>query len=620
MSELAGKRVVVVGLGASGVAAARLCLRARRARRRRPTARPRGALSGEARALEAQGATLVARRARRRRGSARPTSSSSRPGVPPLPELDAARSAGRARVGRGRARRAVDDVPGARSSRSAARTARARRRRSSARCSRPPAGASSSGGNLGEPLADARERAFDVVVLEVSSFQMERVDRFRPRVAVLLNVTDDHLDRYASFDDYADAKGNAFVGQTADDCAVVPAGDATCAREARRGKGRVVTFGPGGDVDVTADAVVDRRSGERYPRARRGAHRRPQRAQRRRGDRVRRAAGRRHRDASARVLRAFRGLPHRMALVAEIGGVRFYDDSKGTNVGAAVTALEGLVEPKRGPHRRRARQGRQLRAARRARSATRAARAVRPRRGGRRHRGARSATRCRCAAQRTMDEAVRIAAVPRRAGRRRAPLAGVLELRHVPRLQAPRRRVRPRGAGAARRARRRPDDRQHCATCAGPSRRSSRPRSTRSRAPRARRGPVDPVLAAIVVALIGFGVVMVYSASAVQATVQYHDPQFFLKRQVGLRRVARSSLHLASRAASTTTASTSSRTRSSCVVGVLLLAVRRRLRSLGRRRGALALARPGAHPARRDGQARRSSSGSPTRSRRRPSA
>src|ERR1019366_2682114 len=46
-------------------------------------------------------------------------------------------------------------------------------------------------------------------------------------------------------------------------------------------------------------------------------------------------------------------------------------------------------------------------------------------------------------------------------------------------------------------------------------------------------GPIDPVLAAVVVALIGFGIVMVYSASAVQATVQYHDPQFFLKRQVG---------------------------------------------------------------------------------------
>ena len=67
------------------------------------------------------------------------------------------------------------------------------------------------GGNLGEPLADHADEHFDVVVLEVSSFQMERVDPFRPHVAALLNVTDDHLDRYASFDDYAHAKGNAFV-------------------------------------------------------------------------------------------------------------------------------------------------------------------------------------------------------------------------------------------------------------------------------------------------------------------------------------------------------------------------------------------------------------------------
>ena len=84
------------------------------------------------------------------------------------------------------------------------------------------------GGNLGEPLADHADERFDVVVLEVSSFQMERVDTFRPHVSALLNVTDDHLDRYASFDAYARAKGNAFQRQTEGDWAVVPCGDAIC--------------------------------------------------------------------------------------------------------------------------------------------------------------------------------------------------------------------------------------------------------------------------------------------------------------------------------------------------------------------------------------------------------
>jgi UDP-N-acetylmuramoylalanine--D-glutamate ligase len=173
---------------------------------------------------------------------------------------------------------------------------------------------------------------------------MERVDRFRPHVAALLNVTDDHLDRYASFDEYARAKGNAFVRQTQEDWAIVPAADALCLREARRGCGRVVTFGPGGDVAVTADAIVDRRTEETFAR-----------------DDIALTGGHNALNVAAavacvapfgvspetlrRTLRSFAGLPHRTALVAEVRGVRYYDDSKGTNVGAAVTALEGLREP-----------------------------------------------------------------------------------------------------------------------------------------------------------------------------------------------------------------------------------------------------------------------------------
>jgi UDP-N-acetylmuramoylalanine--D-glutamate ligase len=201
------------------------------------------------------------------------------------------------------------------------------------------------GGNLGEPLADHADERFDVVVLEVSSFQMERVDTFRPHVNALLNVTDDHLDRYASFDDYAHAKGNAFARQEAGDWAVVPAGDAICLREAGRGQGRVVTFGPGGTLDVTDADVVDRRTDDRYARddmALTGGHNALNVAAAVACVRPFGVTA----DTVRRVLREFRGLPHRTALVAEVRGVRFYDDSKGTNVGAAVTALEGLREPR----------------------------------------------------------------------------------------------------------------------------------------------------------------------------------------------------------------------------------------------------------------------------------
>jgi UDP-N-acetylmuramoylalanine--D-glutamate ligase len=199
------------------------------------------------------------------------------------------------------------------------------------------------GGNLGEPLSDHVDETFDVVVLEVSSFQMERVDRFRPHVGVLLNVTDDHLDRYETFEDYANAKGNAFVRQTEDDWAVLPVGDSTCLRQAQRGRARVVTFGPGGTLDVTKEAVVDRRTGARFERASMalaGGHNALNVAAAIAcvgpfGDTA---------DAIGHALRFFRGLPHRSSFVAEVNGVRFYDDSKGTNVGAAVTALDGLAE------------------------------------------------------------------------------------------------------------------------------------------------------------------------------------------------------------------------------------------------------------------------------------
>ncbi len=340
MSELAGKRVVVVGLGASGVAAARLCL-AQGARVVANDGKPLGSLSEEARALQALGATLIAgghAEARLREADVIVVS----PGVPPLPEIEAAHGAGVpvwgeielavrslshpapvVAIGGTNGKSTTTSLVGALLEAAGRRTF--------------------TGGNLGEPLADHARERFDVVVLEVSSFQMERLDRFRPHVAALLNVTDDHLDRYASFDDYARAKGNAFVNQTVDDWAIVPVADVTCAREAGRGRGTLVTFGPGGDVDVTRDAVVDRRSGEHFARAEMavtGGHNAlnvaaaiacvtPLGVD---------AATVRH------VLGEFRGLPHRTALVAEIGRVRFYDDSKGTNVGAAVTALEGLVE------------------------------------------------------------------------------------------------------------------------------------------------------------------------------------------------------------------------------------------------------------------------------------
>jgi UDP-N-acetylmuramoylalanine--D-glutamate ligase len=342
VSELSGKRVVVVGLGASGVAAARLCLRLGAsvvANDRKPL----DSLSDDARALQALGATVVAgghAEARMREANVVVVS----PGVPPIAEIAAAEKAG---VGVwGEVELAVRSM-----THPAPLVAVGGTNGKSTTTSLVGALLAAHGmrafvgGNLGEPLADHVDERFDVVVLEVSSFQMEHVDRFRPNVCALLNVTDDHLDRYATFEDYAGAKGNAFVRQTEDDVAVVPFGDATCVREAARGRARVVTFGPGGVLDVADDAVIDRRTGDRFARAEvalTGGHN---------AINVAAAIACVHRfgvpaGTIRRVLQDFRGLPHRTSLVGVVRGVRFYDDSKGTNVGAAVTALEGLVEPR----------------------------------------------------------------------------------------------------------------------------------------------------------------------------------------------------------------------------------------------------------------------------------
>lgn len=207
------------------------------------------------------------------------------------------------------------------------------------------------GGNLGEPLAPHIDERFSTVILEVSSFQMERVERFRPRAALLLNVSPDHLDRYAGMGDYANAKGNMFLQQTAEDIAIVPSDEAdasaVCLAQAKRGGARIVTFGTAVDADVrvTNSEIVDRRDGEIYLRA-------PIRLQGAHNARNVAAAIAAARDlgVSPEIIRdtlaVFEGLSHRMAFVAEVGGVRFYDDSKGTNVGAAVTALRGLAEAK----------------------------------------------------------------------------------------------------------------------------------------------------------------------------------------------------------------------------------------------------------------------------------
>jgi UDP-N-acetylmuramoylalanine--D-glutamate ligase len=202
------------------------------------------------------------------------------------------------------------------------------------------------GGNLGTPLvavANTPAARAGYVVVELSSYQLERVSQLRVHVGALLNVTEDHLDRYPTLAAYADAKANLFRCQRAGDAAVVPADDVFCQELAQRGPAGLQLFGsPSGTVRIEGDQLVDSVTGPVLPVSElriRGAHNLSNACAAALCARLAGVPA----DAIASVLRSFQGLPHRMVHVADVAGVAYYDDSKATNVGASVAAIDGLA-------------------------------------------------------------------------------------------------------------------------------------------------------------------------------------------------------------------------------------------------------------------------------------
>lgn len=205
-------------------------------------------------------------------------------------------------------------------------------------------------GNIGLPALDALEvaqppRSPEVFVLELSSFQLESTTSLRPDAAAMLNLSEDHLDRYDSLADYAAAKARIFEGEGVQ---VLNRDDRWCAGMARAGR-RHATFGlgaPASDAEWGISAVGGSPAlahGARelvavaeLPVA--GLH---NAANALAALALSRAIGLPEAPLLA-ALRRFEGLPHRVQKVAEIDGVAFYDDSKGTNVGATVAALGGM--------------------------------------------------------------------------------------------------------------------------------------------------------------------------------------------------------------------------------------------------------------------------------------
>jgi UDP-N-acetylmuramoylalanine--D-glutamate ligase len=205
------------------------------------------------------------------------------------------------------------------------------------------------GGNIGSPVIEyMEEEGADWCVLEVSSFHLEAIRDFKPQIGVLLNITEDHLDRYADFEHYAETKLKLFMNQSGEDYAVVNVGDPVIADALSRGrlKGEVIPFRTSGTLreglflsgtDIVCvsgqSEVVCSTEGFKLT----GLHN---------IENIMAAIACAMIvgipiESAIKTIKWFEGLPHRMEFIREINGVRYINDSKGTNVGALGKALEG---------------------------------------------------------------------------------------------------------------------------------------------------------------------------------------------------------------------------------------------------------------------------------------
>ena len=199
------------------------------------------------------------------------------------------------------------------------------------------------GGNLGDPLCNAVGRDFDFVVAEVSSFQLEHATTFHPHVAAMLNLTPDHLDRHGDMEGYLAAKLRLFACMTPADFVVLPAaegpsGGGWTTRAAASSRAQVTTFDAGEAAtrrELTGHGYRVRLPATGWPELPHDLENAAAAVEMARIVGVDEAA-------AERAIAAFRPLRHRLGKVAEVAGVAYWNDSKATNVGAAVSSLRAF--------------------------------------------------------------------------------------------------------------------------------------------------------------------------------------------------------------------------------------------------------------------------------------
>jgi UDP-N-acetylmuramoylalanine--D-glutamate ligase len=213
------------------------------------------------------------------------------------------------------------------------------------------------GGNIGNAITDEIRRQMetgiiadlDYIVVEVSSFQLESIKDFRPTVASILNISPDHLDRYSSMDEYIMAKTNIYMNQKADDYLILNREDSLL-RGISDGVDSEILYFSKCEIQDAVSAFI--KEGYLCINTEEGALRIIP------VDEIRIKGVHNLENSLAaslnaylcgvdpasirRVLREVPGLEHRMEFVGEIGGVKFYNDSKGTNIGSVIKSLEGF--------------------------------------------------------------------------------------------------------------------------------------------------------------------------------------------------------------------------------------------------------------------------------------